>query len=58
MNERERLQALLEACHRVLPGLTADDELVARIRETCEAVEARLAELDTEPRARAGRGGY
>lgn len=56
MNERERLQALLEACHRVLPGLNGDDELVARIRETCEAVEARLAELSPEPPTRARRG--
>jgi hypothetical protein len=47
MNEAERLRALLDACHDVLPGLDGSDDRIAEaIRETCRVVEARLRELD------------
>lgn len=49
-DEMERLQALLEACHRVLPNLdpARDDRIAEALRETCRCVEARLAELGAE----------
>lgn len=55
MNEEievERLQALLEACHRVLPGIDGrNDNLAEAIRATCEEVEARLRELGVDVEA-------
>jgi hypothetical protein len=46
MDEAERLEALLEACHEVLPSIeNRDDEVAEAIRETCRTVEARLREL-------------
>jgi len=55
MNEEievERLQALLEACHRVLPGIEGrNDDLAQTIRATCEGVEARLRELGVDVEA-------
>lgn len=45
-DEVERLRALLDACHRVLPGVEGhDDDLADAIRKTCLAVEARLSRL-------------
>jgi hypothetical protein len=49
-NEVERLQGLLEACHRVLPRLESgqsrmDDDLARAIEEKCREVERRLDEL-------------
>ena len=44
--EAERLQALLDTCHRVLPGVeNRHDREADVIRETCAAIEARLREL-------------
>jgi hypothetical protein len=44
--EAERLQALLDTCHRVLPHLEGrDDDSADAIRDTCRAIEARLREL-------------
>ena len=45
--EIERLQALLEACNRVLENLDPErgDEIATALRETCRLVEVRLAEL-------------
>jgi hypothetical protein len=44
------LQALLHACHRVLPNIEGrEDELAEAIRETCRTVEARLRELGVDP---------
>jgi hypothetical protein len=46
-SEAERLKALLEACHEVLPHLDGrDDDFAMTVRETCRAVEARLSELE------------
>lgn len=49
MTEVEKLKALLNACHAFIAGLerraVREDELVRAVRETCRAVEARLAEL-------------
>ena len=43
---------LLDACHDVLPHLgEADDEMAERIRETCQAIEARLQELTAAPQS-------
>jgi len=45
-DEAARLQALLEACHEVLPALEDDGSEIANVvRETCRLVEARLQEL-------------
>jgi hypothetical protein len=50
--EVERLQDLLEACHRVLPGIEGrNDDLAQAIRATCEGVEARLRELGVDVEA-------
>jgi hypothetical protein len=47
MDEAERLQVLLDACHEVLSGIeNREDEIAKAIRETCRTVEARLRELD------------
>lgn len=44
LDEVDRLQALVEACNRVLAGLDdRDDEIATAIRETCRLIEARLA---------------
>jgi hypothetical protein len=44
--EVERLQELLEACHRFLVGMRNDgSELAEALRATCRAAEARLSEL-------------
>lgn len=46
-NEVERLQALLDACHKVLPHVEGRADGIAEvIRETCRAVESRLRELN------------
>jgi hypothetical protein len=46
VDEKARLEALLEACHDVLPHLTDASEAIAeKVRETCRAIEKRLEEL-------------
>jgi hypothetical protein len=48
-SEAKDLQALLNACHRVLPNIEErEDELAEAIRETCRTVEARLRELGVD----------
>ena len=45
-SEAERLEALLDSCHRVLPQLEGrDDDSADVVRDTCRAIEARLREL-------------
>jgi hypothetical protein len=45
-DEADHLVDLFEACHQVLPDLGDDGaELTDVIRETCAAVERRLAQL-------------
>ena len=45
-DEADHLVDLFDACHHVLPDLREDGaELTAVIRETCDAVERRLAKL-------------
>jgi hypothetical protein len=46
-DEVEQLRVLLDACHRVLPHLSDEqqDHLAEALRETCRRVEARLDEL-------------
>ena len=50
MDERSRLRALLEACHRVIKQLekigAEDNPFANRIREECRSMEARLKKLD------------
>jgi hypothetical protein len=49
-SEAKDLQALLDACHRVLPNIEGrEDELAEAIRDTCRTVEARLRELGVDP---------
>ena len=42
----DELLELLHACHRILPRLDDEDNLAQVLREVCEAVEARLRELN------------
>ena len=52
MDEASRLKTLLDACHDVLPHLAhRDEEIAERIRETCQAIEARLQELTIAPQS-------
>jgi hypothetical protein len=47
----QQLEALLDACHRVLPNLEGrDDHLAETIRETCRGIEAQLADLSSPSR--------
>jgi hypothetical protein len=46
MDQADRLEALLEACHEVLASTeNCDDEVAEAIRETCRTIEARLRAL-------------
>jgi hypothetical protein len=42
----DQLLELLHACHRILPTLDDEDSFAQVLREVCEAVEARLRELN------------
>jgi len=46
-DEAHRLYQLLDACHRVLAQVAdrGDDDIARAIRETCDLVEKRLADL-------------
>jgi len=45
-DEVHRLYQLLDACHRVLAHVgDRDDDIARAIRETCNLVEKRLADL-------------
>ena len=50
MTEAERLRALLDACHDVLPHLD-DGAMADKVRETCRALEQRLDGLTTPSEA-------
>jgi hypothetical protein len=61
MDERSRLRALLQACHRVIAQLERlrpddDNPFPKRIRETCRALETRMKKL--ERRADAARATF
>jgi hypothetical protein len=62
-DEAERLQGLVEACHRVLPRLESgqyrmDDQLAEAMRVKCCEVEQRLAELGVSFASQAARPSY